>query len=193
MSDLVFGGGECDCPTLVVRGKINHYDKEKDRLFSVFDDFGYITYKDSEDNLHKLFGHHHLGVVESYKHACCEDPKEGWEYVKFEQDNSVIPQIKEWFLKNMGTESNARKQVRANTRGSKLLGKTVYQVNEGLSTKEIFISFENAKYYVEKRISQFKGNWTSDPKIPYTWYCGSSYIEIRPYELNDEKCFDQFD
>ena len=98
--DLVFNFDSCDCPTLVVRGAYNHYDKKKDRLGTTWDDFGYIIYEDDKNEKHKLYGHSHLGVIYSYHHPCCEDPKDGWKIKEFIKDNSVIPEIKKYFLKH---------------------------------------------------------------------------------------------
>ena len=85
---------DCQCFNAILANKsFNHHTREKDRLDSVFDDFGYNVYVDNDDVEHKLLSHTHLGVYKSYSHEY-DDRDDSRKFLRYEKDNSVIAQIK---------------------------------------------------------------------------------------------------
>ncbi len=90
--DLAFmSHKKCDCLALIHRGTYTNYDSP-DRV-SNWDDFGYLIYEDEVGMKHQLYGHKHVDMLNSYTHACYEEPRKGWEQIEFVKDNSVIPKI----------------------------------------------------------------------------------------------------
>lgn len=91
----------CKCYELLLKDyKFSHYDSSKDRLGSVFDDFGTYTYIDEKNQKHTWFYHSHLGVYESGEHTISieEIPKEWREKATRENNNSLIPDIKAYII-----------------------------------------------------------------------------------------------
>jgi len=87
---------DCHCYRFILANKsFNHHTREKDRLGSEFDDFGYNVYVDNNSVEHKLLSHTHLGMYKSYSHEY-DDHHDSWKFLRYEKDNSVIAQIKEW-------------------------------------------------------------------------------------------------
>ncbi len=80
----------CNCDTKTV---FNHYEKEKDKLGSEFDDFGYEIYTDTDGVEHKIHFHQHLGLYESYIHHYEDIPRE-WKYQSTRFiDNTLFSEI----------------------------------------------------------------------------------------------------
>ncbi len=96
--------GECCCEDAILKDwPFKHYDKDKDRLFTTWDDFGYRVYADVDGEETRIFIHDHLGVTESYLHPIIPDSKrakyerlmrEGTLIRECRRDNSVLPAIK---------------------------------------------------------------------------------------------------
>jgi len=95
----------CACESAILQNRaFNHYQKKKDRLGSEFDDFGWYVYRKTigeEDTPKEIrcFAHKSLGLYYSGSHAIEQINTEGFEFVDFVKDNSIIPQIRE-YLKN---------------------------------------------------------------------------------------------
>ena len=89
---------KCKCiERLINNHNFIHFNREKNRIGSSFDDFGYNEYIDKNGNIQTVYAHKRLGVHLSYEHVYEDVPKE-WKFVKFVLDNSVIPKLKEKLL-----------------------------------------------------------------------------------------------
>lgn len=85
----------CGCESAILQNyQFNHYNKSKDGLGTSFDDFGYLNYKDANNEEYKVFAHCFLGVLMSGSHPIGNPDVHGMTPIRFEKDNSVIPQIK---------------------------------------------------------------------------------------------------
>ncbi len=99
--------GHCACEDAILKDwPFKHYDKEKDCLYSTFDDFGYEIWADAQGHEKKFYKHKHWGVTESYSHLIPPShseeyekyKKEGHKISEYQQDNSVVPVIKQLLL-----------------------------------------------------------------------------------------------